>query len=134
MQHLSRKVVLVVAAVAIVEMLAAAQAPTQKPQFEAATVKPTNRRGSMIPQPGGRFMVVGQSLRILIAYAYRLRVLQVIGGPAWMDTDLWEIQAKAAEDSVPPSSPADDNSKPDTIALMLQSLLYRGAIPIEAAP
>ena len=40
-----------------------------------------------------------------------------------MDTDLWEIQAKAAEDSVPPSSPADDNSKPDTIALMLQSLL-----------
>src|SRR5438874_1321408 len=53
----------------------------------------------------------------------RLRVLQVIGGPAWMDTDLWEIQAKAAEDSVPPSSPADDNSKPDTIALMLQSLL-----------
>jgi len=48
-------------------------------------------------------MVVGQSLRILIAYAYRLRVLQVIGGPAWMDTDLWEIQAKAAEDSVPGS-------------------------------
>ena len=52
MQHLSRMVVLVVAAVAIVEMLAAAQAPTQKPQFEVATVKPTNRRGCMIPQPG----------------------------------------------------------------------------------
>jgi uncharacterized protein (TIGR03435 family) len=121
MRRLIRIVVLVVTATA--GIATAAQAPAEKPQFEVASVKPTNRRGGMIPQPGGRFVTVGQSLRILIAYAYRLRDVQVIGGPAWMDTDMWEIQARAAEGSVPPPSPTDDRSKPDTVALMLQSLL-----------
>jgi uncharacterized protein (TIGR03435 family) len=117
-------VVILVLGVAVAALPAASQTPpTQKPSFEVATVKPINRRGGMFPQPGGRFMAVGQSLRILIQYAYRLRDFQIVGGPAWVDTDLWEIQAKAADGAVPPPSPAADNTKPDTIALMLQSLL-----------
>src|SRR5207245_1869989 len=94
MRRLIRNVVLV--ATATVAVSTGSQTPSaKKPQFEVASVKPTNRRGGMIPQPGGRFIAVGQSLRILIAYAYRFGDFQIIGGPAWMDTDMWEIQAKA---------------------------------------
>jgi hypothetical protein len=61
------------------------------------------------------------SLKWFVCYAYRLRNDQVLGGPAWVNTDLWEIQAKAAGGTVPQPSP--DNTKPDAIALMLPSLL-----------
>src|SRR5436853_7296898 len=107
-------------------MPAASQAPAQKPSFEVASVKPSTRRGPINTPPGGRFIAVGQSLRILIGYAYRLRDFQVIGGPAWMDNDLWEIQAKAEEGTVvprPPTRTVADAMKIDTTALMLQSLL-----------
>lgn len=46
----------------------------------------------------------------------------MLGGPTWITKDLWDIEAKAAEGSVPPRS-SSDNTKPDTIALMVQSLL-----------
>jgi uncharacterized protein (TIGR03435 family) len=101
-------------------------AQTSRPTFEVASIKPSTRRGSINTPPGGRFIAVGQSLRILIGYAYRLRDFQVIGGPAWMDNDLWEIQAKAEESTVvpqPPTRTIADAMKIDTIALMLQSLL-----------
>jgi uncharacterized protein (TIGR03435 family) len=62
-------------------------------------------------------------VRILIAYAYRLRDVQVIGGPARMDADLWEVQAKAQEGTVTNSLPTTDNATPDAIHLMLQSVL-----------
>src|SRR5437879_1321604 len=45
MANLTGKVVLVVAAVATGVMLAAAQAPAQKPQFEVASMKPNAQSG-----------------------------------------------------------------------------------------
>ena len=35
-------------------------------------------------------------LKILIEQVYRLKDYQVLGGPAWMDSDRWDIDAKAA--------------------------------------
>jgi hypothetical protein len=105
MRHLSRKVVLVVAAIAAAVMAVASQTPpAQKPSFEVASVKPTKIRGPINETPGGRFIAAGQSLRGLIGNAYRLRDFQIIGGPSWVDTDLWEIQAKAGEGNIPPPS------------------------------
>jgi uncharacterized protein (TIGR03435 family) len=52
-------------------------------------------------RPGGRFRVAGVNLKTLITYAYRLRDDQIIGGPDWTSSDLWEITAKAVEGSIP---------------------------------
>ena len=96
-------------------LLAAAIACAQtRPSFEVASIKPINpedRRLSFNIQPGGR-LILKTTLNKLIGFAYDLKPFQIVGGPAWMGSDLFEITAKAEE-----------SAKPDQINLMLQSLL-----------
>jgi uncharacterized protein (TIGR03435 family) len=75
--------------------------------------------------PGGRFVATGIPARMLITNAYRLRNVQVIGGPSWLDTDRWDIEARPkAEDAAPaPTAGKADPSQPNRGDLMLQSLL-----------
>jgi uncharacterized protein (TIGR03435 family) len=67
--------------------------------FEAVVVKPTKsggRGGGMRSMPGGQeFVTEGVPLRFMIAFMYWVPNRQITGGPAWLDTDLWDIQAKA---------------------------------------
>ncbi len=124
MRHVSRKIVFVVTAITATVLPVASQTPTaQRPSFEVASVKRVNEgRSFLSASPDGRFFsATGFTLKWFITHAYRLRNDQVLGGPAWINTDLWEIQAKIAEGSVPQPSLA--HTKPDAIALMLQSLL-----------
>src|SRR5213593_1451107 len=103
-----------------------AQQPSNvRPSFEVASIKPivTNGPRFLDTPPGGRFIATGQSLKSLVGYAYRMRNFQVFGGADWVSSDLWEINAKAAEGSVPPRTGSVDPTKPDTIAFMVQSLL-----------
>jgi uncharacterized protein (TIGR03435 family) len=100
------------------------QAAPQKPSFDVASVKlnTTGRNASAADQPGGRFVASQIPLRQLIQFAYRGNQ-QFIGGPDWLDRDRWDIEAKAAEGSVSLRSHAFDLTEPDTVALMVQSLL-----------
>jgi uncharacterized protein (TIGR03435 family) len=101
---------------------ASAQAPSPPqsadepaPVFEVASVKPykqtTNERLFMTSTPG-RFNATGIPLRLLILSAYRLSPYQIVGGPGWLDSDRFDIAAKAP-----------DGSRPDQIPLMLRALL-----------
>jgi uncharacterized protein (TIGR03435 family) len=71
-----------------------------KPQFEVATVRP-NKSGesgaSLGPRPGGRLNGTNQTIRNLIRNAFNLQPYQMIGGPDWMDSDRFDIVAKAAD-------------------------------------
>jgi len=93
-----------------------------KPQFEVATVRP-NKSGeqsaSLGPRPGGRLIGMNQTVRNLIRNAYNVQPYQLIGGPDWMDSDRFDIQAKAAEADL------DDKGMmpPQQFMLRLQSLL-----------
>ena len=70
-----------------------------RPTFEVASIKPTKpgtRGGGMRVMPGGQeFKTEGVSLRFMIAFMYWVPTRHVTGGPAWLDTDLWDISAKA---------------------------------------
>jgi uncharacterized protein (TIGR03435 family) len=71
-----------------------------KPQFEVATVRPNTsgeQSASLGPRPGGRLIGTNQTVRTLIRNAYNLQPYQLVGGPDWMDSDRFDIQAKAAE-------------------------------------
>jgi uncharacterized protein (TIGR03435 family) len=78
----------------------------QTPQtFEVASIRRNvtgNQQGGGLaaPQPGGRFVAIGTTLRRLVAGAYD--DLQVVGGPAWIDTDRFDVNARA-EGEPPPA-------------------------------
>jgi uncharacterized protein (TIGR03435 family) len=96
-----------------------------KPGFEVASIEATPPGTDVIAlmgQPGGRFVATNVTLAMLIGYAYRLRDFQIEGFQGWMTTDRWDIEAKAAEGSIPPGPLPNPNSIPPQ-ALMLQSLL-----------
>jgi uncharacterized protein (TIGR03435 family) len=44
---------------------------------------------------GGRFTAENMPLRLLIQHAYGVRSFQIIGGPAWIDSERFDIVAKA---------------------------------------
>ena len=97
----------------------------QAPAFDVASVKP-NRSGNSVPatigvQSGGRFLATNVPARTLISYAYRLQEYQVIGGPAWLDSDRFDIVGKSPE-SQPLAFPSPAGP-PTTLPLMVRALL-----------
>jgi uncharacterized protein (TIGR03435 family) len=77
-----------------------AQAPQSKaPTFEVASVK-RNVSGAdgsaRNVGAGGRMVFENVSLRQLIAAAYDIQAFQLIGGPAWADSDRFDVMARAA--------------------------------------
>ena len=84
--------------------------------FEVASIKPAapGAHGATIrPAPGGlRYEGINTSLKWLIAAAWRVKEAQISGGPAWLETDRFNLEAKAER----PSSLAELNG-------MLRSLL-----------
>ncbi len=94
-------------------------APTLRAQsaktFDVASIRrnlSANQQGAglAVGQPGGRFIAMGATLRRLVAAAYGDP--QIDGGPAWMDTDRFDVNARAEGD--PPVA---------EMVRMLQSLL-----------
>jgi uncharacterized protein (TIGR03435 family) len=88
---------------------------TPRPEFQAASVKlnttnPPNRMQR--PLPGGRWSSRNAHLQMIILTAYGIQPYQLIGGPNWMESDGFDIEAKA-----------DGEASTSQILLMLQSLL-----------
>ena len=92
-----------------------AQAPDSHPTFEVAAVK---REAGIVSgmtfaaRPGGTLTVINNELTNVIDNAYGIRRYQLIGGPDWINSDRYNIQAKASGDV-----------RRDELMLMLRSLL-----------
>lgn len=101
---------------ALVSGAAFSQTPEAPPAFDIADVHVSPHvtnpymRGGVLR--GTRYDVRTASMVDLIARAYGVETDKVQGGPSWLDTDRFDIVAKA---------PA--NTSPDTVKLMLQALL-----------
>jgi len=67
--------------------------------FEVASIKPMKpggRAGGIRVMPGGQeFVSQGMSLRFIISFMYYVPLRQVTGGPEWLDSEVWDIAAKA---------------------------------------
>jgi uncharacterized protein (TIGR03435 family) len=78
-------------------------AETKSLKFEVASIKPSHSVGGasgIRPAPGGeRYLASNITLKLLITVAYRIRVDQVAGGPAWIDNDFYDMNAKAERPS-----------------------------------
>jgi uncharacterized protein (TIGR03435 family) len=67
--------------------------------FEVASIKPTasDERGGIVHQPPGgqSYEAIGAPLRTIMTVAYTVTDRQISGGPDWINTDRWTIEAKA---------------------------------------
>jgi uncharacterized protein (TIGR03435 family) len=90
-----------------------AQAP-DNPAFEIASVKPTKTQGTSLLMfyPGGRLTATNVGLGFLISRAYGLQANQLEGGPSWIHSESFDIEAKAA-----------GNVSSQQLVLMLRTLL-----------
>jgi uncharacterized protein (TIGR03435 family) len=96
-------------------ILACAAFGQTTPTFDVASVKPANANARLLDfrvQPGGRLEVVNQTLRLIIMQAFSVKAYQLSGGPSWIDTDRFDIIAKA-----------EGNPTREQVMAMLQTLL-----------
>ena len=107
-------------AVALTLAACAHSQSTPRPKFEVATIKLNTsgdaRRQGVFPLPGGRLRAENSPLRLMIQNAYRVRSFQILGGPGWINSDRWDIEAKPESDV-----------NPQQTLLMLQTLLETGS-------
>ena len=87
------------------------------PRFEVASIKPHAQDGAtffrgMRPLPGGRLTATNVPVRMLIGNAYDIQSYQIVGGPRWMETDGFDIEAKG-----------DSNATRQQVLVMARGLL-----------
>jgi uncharacterized protein (TIGR03435 family) len=86
------------------------------PVFDVASIRPHPGLATLVAVSisGSRVTVSAHSLLALITYAYELEPYQVVRGPKWLESDHFDIAARA-EGEVTPTRPQ--------VRLMLQQLL-----------
>jgi uncharacterized protein (TIGR03435 family) len=76
--------------------LAAALFAQTPRMFDVASVKPAAGRSvDFRVLPGGRLHISCLTLNEILRQAYAVERYQIAGGPAWLDTDSYDIEAKA---------------------------------------
>lgn len=75
-----------------------------KPEFEVATIKPSDpkRPGwGITVNRSGMFITLNTTLADLIKFAYSVHPKQIIGAPAWGDSDKFDVSAKPDTPGMP---------------------------------
>jgi uncharacterized protein (TIGR03435 family) len=103
-----------------------ASAPT--PSFEVATVKPNKPDASGQLRVGigfepGRFVAMAVTLKQLIALAYNVRDMQVSGGPSWVDSERFDVNAKEEDADAAALEKLPPEQRSEQLRLRVQSLL-----------
>ncbi len=86
------------------------------PSFEVATIKPSkpDEPGKALLVRGDRFKTINTTLLDLVSFAYDVQQKQVVGGPDWMSSEKFDIDAQ-------PDVPGSPNR--DQLKTMIQKLL-----------
>ena len=73
----------------------ARSADARTPRFEVASIKRSTDRSftGMDSHSGGR-LTANAPLAVLVANAYHVKRFQIFGGPAWMDSEIYKVEAK----------------------------------------
>ena len=118
---------MLIAALTALAFLQPIYGQAERPAFEVASVKRSRPAGSqgvrMQFLPGGRLVATGLPLDVIISTAYELpfRSDRLTGGPEWIRSDAYDIEAAAGKDAMPPV--VSLNARNRTIRLMLKTLL-----------
>jgi uncharacterized protein (TIGR03435 family) len=91
-------------------------APNANPTFEVATIKPSDpaRPGQIVTLRGAEVITTNTTVHDLINLAYWLHPKQLTGGPAWTESEKYDMAGKPDA----PGQPSVDQMK-----MMIQKLL-----------
>ena len=87
------------------------------PSFDIATIKPNNSGATQMQGlviQGRKFLTRASSLEDLISFAYNVQTKQIAGGPSWIGSDRYDIEALPDVEGVPNSQ---------QIRVMIQKLI-----------
>jgi bla regulator protein BlaR1 len=87
-------------------------------------VKPNKSGSQRSPSmilPGGRFTATNNTVRALILNAYQIPPYLLSGGPSWIDSEAYDVEAKPADGAIPPG--LRDRPLWDKTRTMLRALL-----------
>ena len=93
--------------------------------FEVASIKP-NHSGDMrffVEWQPGRFNANGMTVKFLITMAYDVKDFQVSGGPGWVNSERYDIQAKEPDSIAQIMEKLSREQQRQLAESMLQSLL-----------
>jgi len=97
-------------------LIAAISAALHAQSFDVASIHPhapDDARYLVRPPTAGHFTAVGAAGRLLLMLAFDVQDSQIIGAPAWLADEKWDIEAKSD----------NDRHSPEETRRMLQSLL-----------
>ncbi len=95
------------------------------PSFEVASIKP-NRSGdgriSMMIPPG-RLDAKNVTAKFLIEFAYNVKDPEISGGPGWINSEHYDVEAKVGDVSSDDTRKLSPDERQQQLRLMMQSLL-----------
>ncbi|HEV3196862.1 MAG TPA: TIGR03435 family protein [Bryobacteraceae bacterium] len=107
------------AAIGVLALVLAAGVRGQPPQqFEVAVIRPslaaTNGGTSFNVFEGGRLRIINEPVKLLIRAAFQIQNAQIAGGPEWLESDRYDIEAKTGR---------PEKIEPGQMSPLLQGLL-----------
>ena len=100
MDSVRKKNILLKLSIPVIFVAVSSFGQNSKSAFEVASIKPNNSGTSLMSLGGpemarGRFVGKNVALQTLVQFAYDVLDFQIVGGPSWMRSDRFDIEAKA---------------------------------------
>jgi uncharacterized protein (TIGR03435 family) len=126
-----KRILICVSAIALLTSGAAAQGSDVQSGFEVASIRVSSDVTGQMQigvSPSGVFTAQNVTLKTLIQQAYDIRSFQISGGPSWLDTQTYDVTAKAgntavSEDDIRKMTSVQRDAFKQQFSRMLQSLL-----------
>jgi uncharacterized protein (TIGR03435 family) len=98
---------------------------TPRITFDVASIKPYHGEGGLfkIRAERGMFAAEGVTVKFLVQFAYRVNDSQILGSPAWINSEHYEIEAKRDDSSADGQRKLSEDEDAQRLRLMIQSLL-----------
>jgi uncharacterized protein (TIGR03435 family) len=99
MDSIAKRGAYLLAMVLVALTMAHAQTPPTRLTFDVATIRPSpalDRNGGIKALPGGDgYTAQNIPVKLMISLMYRVPMRQITGGPEWLDTDRYNVEARA---------------------------------------
>ena len=78
-------------------------APDADPEFDVCSIKPSNpgAQGRGLTVRGREIVTINTSTNFLMTFVYGVHTKQIVGAPAWFDSENYDVDGKPAQDGMP---------------------------------